>query len=765
METFYIILVGMLLCLAVFDLFVGVSNDAVNFLNSAVGSKAFNFKLLMVFAAVGVFVGAAFSSGMMDIARHGIFQPSFYTFAELITMFVAVMVTDVIILDTFNSLGMPTSTTVSMVFELLGASIAMASIKIFTSDIPYTFGQLLNTEKALSVILGIFVSVAIAFTVGTLVQYIARFVFTFAYKKRMKYFVGVFGGFSFASIFYFILIKGIKNTSFTSPELQNFISSNETLLLLAMFGIFFVVSHLLHAIGVNVLKVIIGFGTFSLALAFASNDLVNFVGVPLTGLSSLQHLQADGGAPETYLMGALMQKEPGQWYFLTIAGMIMVVALITSKKAKNVVKTSVALSSQSGTDEIFGTNPVARALVRSVHGVGKFIGNNMPKKLSEVLDKRFNTKELTLEDDEAAFDLLRASVNLMLASSLIALGTSLKLPLSTTYVTFMVAMGTSLADKAWSRETAVYRITGVLSIIGGWFVTAFVALSCCGIITVILHFGGFPVKFILFALVIFLLIRSNFLKKETSKKNVSEERFERIVAASPETNVFPLIQEHSRVEWSEIIRWESTCFKQIINGLLREDLTKLRTARKQIKILKKHVERVRRQGSLCSKKMNQEDLVLKNFFLYQANDFVGDSVFYLEEICVPCKIHVDNNFSPIVNGQKKTLLRLAEDVESILEKTAAMIESGDFTHYEAVRNQIYAAGSKIIASRKAEMIKGGATAHVRSEILYLTILYEAKAFMDSMANLSKASRKFLTEKNSYDTDRTQEDGRLIDTTM
>lgn len=756
MTTFYIILVGMLLLLAIFDLFVGVSNDAVNFLNSAVGSRAFKFRTLLIFAVVGVFCGATFSNGMMDIARHGIFQPEYYTFAELFSVFAAVMVTDVILLDIFNSLGMPTSTTVSMVFELLGASVAIASIKILGND-TLSLGALINTSKALSVIMGIFVSVAIAFTVGALVQYVTRLIFTFGYKKNLRYFVGVFGGVSMTSIFYFILIKGLKNMSFVGAEYKQFISSNEGLLLAGMFVGFFILCHILHALKINVLKMIIGFGTFSLALAFAGNDLVNFVGVPLTGLSSIQHLMADSGNPSEYMMGFLVQPEPGQWYLLMIAGIVMVVALTTSKKSHKVVQTSVALASQSSTDEIFGTNPVARALVRGSHAVAKFITGRMPKNFSDAIDKRFNTRDIILEEDGAAFDLLRASVNLMLASSLIALGTSLKLPLSTTYVTFMVAMGTSLADKAWSRETAVYRITGVLSVIGGWFLTAFAAFASSFIIALVLYYGGFPAKFIMFAVVVILLIRSNFFKKESSHKNESDERFERILNAAPETDVFPLIQNHNQQEWSEIIRWESYCYGQIVKGVLREDMGKLRSVRKQIKILKKHIERVRRQGTLCRKKIKAEDLILKNFFLYQANDFMGDSVFSLEQISIPCRNHVDNNFTPISEDKRKTLLRLVQDMENVMVDVAQMIADRSYENYDELRDRIISVSNKIKSIRKNELLAEGAYENseagsgvkprsVRAQMLYLTILYESRGLLDSINSILKASRKFLTEK-------------------
>lgn len=742
MTTFYIILVAMLLMLAIFDLFVGVSNDAVNFLSSAVGSKAFRFKTLLIFAAVGVFCGATFSNGMMDVARHGIFMPEYYTFAELMCVFAAVMLTDVVLLDIFNSLGMPTSTTVSMVFELLGASVAIASIKMMGNDL-LTFGQLINTSKALSVIIGIFVSVAIAFTVGTLVQYIARLIFSFGYKKNLKLFVGIFGGVSLTSIFYFILIKGLKNMSFVGPEYKQFLSANEGLLLIGMFAGFFVISHILHAVGVNVLKVIIGFGTFSLALAFAGNDLVNFVGVPLTSLSSVQHLIADGGNAGDYTMGFLMESEPGQWYLLMIAGIIMVMALVFSKKSHKVVKTSVALASQNSSDEIFGTNPVARALVRGTHATARFIAARIPAGMSAWIDKRFNMKDIILEED-AAFDLLRASVNLMLASSLIALGTSLKLPLSTTYVTFMVAMGTSLADRAWSRETAVYRITGVLSVIGGWFLTAFAAFASAFVIALALHFGGFPVIFVLFAFVIFILVRSNLKYKEAAKDKTTE-RFEKILEASPETKVYPLIQDYNREEWGEMLHWSAECYSQIVNGLLREDLGQLRSVHKQVKILKKHIERNRRHGSLCTERLAKEDMVIKNFFLYQANDFMGDTLFSLQQISAPCKSHVDNDFTPLNNDKRKKLLRFARDVQARIDEAADMVKEMDFYKIESVRGNLHELGQKILMERKSEMLKGDPT-NIRTEILYLTILYESWALLDSVSSFAKSSKKFLTEK-------------------
>lgn len=747
METLYIILIAMLFILAIFDLIVGVSNDAVNFLNSAVGSRAFNFKWLLALASVGIFIGATFSNGMMDITRHGIFQPEHYYFTEIITILIAVMLTDVVLLDRFNSLGMPTSTTVSLVFELLGASVAIAALKIYKSSGEFSFGQLLNTDKALSVILGIFLSVAIAFSIGYLVQYISRLVFSFGYKKNLRYFIGIFSSFSLTSIVYFILVKGLKNAAFFPKSLQDWVASNEAFLLLIMLGGFFVISQLLHIIGVNMLKVIIACGTFSLALAFAGNDLVNFIGIPLTGLSSLQHLLLDGGNPETFKMVALTKSESGQWYLLLLAGVVMVIALLTSKKAHKVIQTSVSLSSQNETDEIFGTNPLARAIIRGVHAVSRQINAICPKKFSDWMDSRFCTQEIILEKEDAAFDLIRASINLMLASSLIALGTSLKLPLSTTYVTFMVAMGSSLADRAWNRETAVYRISGVLSVIGGWFFTAFAAFASCFVVAFLLHFGKMPAIFILFVAVIIFLIHSsiNFKKKEKQAKNTSD-RFSNILKATPDTNVFPMIQEYSREEWNNVLLFSKECYSGILHGFVEENLVELRNSKKQLKILKKYIEKVRRQGTHCSRKMKQEDILVKNFFLYQANDFLGDSIFDIEQICVPCLHHVDNHFPGLAQNKRDTLKKLSEKISTTVESCASMISKNEFENYESIIQNIRETANEIIQERKREMTLPTNSENIRSEIIYLTILYESKSYLDAIRHLAKAARKFLTEK-------------------
>ena len=520
MESIYLGIVIFLFLLAIFDLTVGVSNDAVNFLNSAIGAKAASFKTIILIAAVGIFCGATMSNGMMEIARHGIFRPEAFHFNELMCIFLAVMVTDVVLLDIFNTLGMPTSTTVSMVFELLGGTFALAMLKIAAGPESLTFAELLNTEKALTVILGIFLSVAIAFFFGTLVQYLSRIIFTFNYTTKLKWTIGLFGGIAVTAIIYFMLIKGIKDASFMTDAHKLWVKDNTLTIVGGCFVFFTVLMQILHWCKVNVFKVIVLLGTFALAMAFAGNDLVNFVGVPLAGFSSYTDFMANGnGVANDYLMGALNEPAKTPFIFLFLSGVIMVISLITSKKAQNVIKTSVDLSRQDDGNEMFGSSAIARSLVRSMTTLGNNISKIIPEKVKVWLDSRFNKDEAILANG-AAFDLVRASVNLVLAGLLIALGTSLKLPLSTTYVAFMVAMGSSLADRAWGRESAVFRVTGVLSVIGGWFITAGAAFIICFFVTMIMYFGGMTAMVIMIGVAAFILIRSNnkYRKKMKSEK-------------------------------------------------------------------------------------------------------------------------------------------------------------------------------------------------------------------------------------------------------
>ena len=565
-EIFYVI-VGFLLVLAVFDLFVGVSNDAVNFLNSAIGAKVAKFRTVLIVASAGVLIGAIMSAGMMDIARHGIMQPSYYNLKEVMTIFLAVMVTDVVVLDMFNSMGMPTSTTVSLVFELLGASFVMALLKMGGDD-GLTLGMLLNSNKALTVIIAIFVSVAIAFVAGLLVQWLARVIFSFNYKKKLGYTIGIFGGIAFTSLAYFILIKGLGDSPFIHEPFRMWIAENTTMILIVAFVLTTILSELLYFMKVNVFKIIVLAGTFALAMAFAGNDLVNFIGVPLAALDSLiDFLSHGGGDPEAFMMTSLEESAKSPLLYLLLAGVIMVIALATSKKAHNVIKTSVNLSRQGEGDEMFGSSPVARALVRSSQNLNNVVEQIVPKSVKTWIGTRFNKNEAIMEEG-AAFDEVRASVNLVLSALLIIMGTTLTLPLSTTYVTFMVAMGSSLADKAWNRETAVFRITGVISVIGGWFMTAGIAFVACGLVCLIMHYGGFVAMVAFMALVVFLLWNSKrgFEKKVEKPEDTIEQK---MLTTSDSQQVWQLLSEHFVRVQTDVIRNVSEDYEAIFKGSRR----------------------------------------------------------------------------------------------------------------------------------------------------------------------------------------------------
>ncbi|MDO4195100.1 MAG: inorganic phosphate transporter, partial [Prevotellaceae bacterium] len=595
MNTIFLGIVIFLCMLAVFDLVVGVSNDAVNFLNSAIGAKVAKFRTIVAIAAVGVFAGAAMSNGMMDVARHGIMTPEYFSFYEVMCVFLAVMVTDVILLDIFNTLGMPTSTTVSMVFELLGGAFAVAILKIAhgatSSDgTLLALGDLLNTEKAISVIMGIFLSVAIAFIVGMVVMWVSRMVFTFTYRVNGKTTayngnmggltssslkIGIFSGIAVTSIVWFLLINGLKNSSFMSPELKEMINSNTLYILCGGVAVFSIIMTIASAIKLPVLKFVVLLGTFALAMAFAGNDLVNFVGVPLTGLEAYQDYVANGaGNPDTFFMQSLMDCAHTPTIFLIGAGVVMVLSLIFSKKAQNVVKTSVDLSRQDDGDEMFGSSPVARALVRNSHVTSNFITKFIPDSLLHWIDTRFNSEEMKLPQG-AAFDLIRAAVNLVLAGLLVAIGTSMKLPLSTTYVTFMVAMGTSLADRAWGRESAVFRITGVISVIGGWFITAGVAFVFCFLLTNTMYFGSYVAMALAIILAIYLLIRSNFKKSQKDEKD-EESLFTQILKSKDKTIIWGLLCEHISKGNAARVKFVIDTYGCMTDAFLREQYQPLR---------------------------------------------------------------------------------------------------------------------------------------------------------------------------------------------
>ena len=751
METFYLFLVIFLFVLAIVDLSVGVSNDAVNFLNSAIGARAASFKVIIAIAAVGVFVGAALSNGMMDIARHGIYQPQHFYFSEIMCILAAVMLTDVVLLDIFNSLGMPTSTTVSMVFELVGGTVAIALVKIANSSGALQLGDLLNTEKAFTVILGIFLSVAIAFFFGTIVQYLSRILFSFNYKKSSKYFIGLFGGLAATSIIYFMLIKGLKASSFMTGEFKDMVYANTGMIVLGCMVFFTLLMQVLHWLKVNVFKVVILMGTFALALAFAGNDLVNFIGVPLAGYSSYMDLMAQGGTTttDTFLMTSLLGTAQTPWYFLVGSGVVMVIALATSKKAQNVVKTSLDLSRQSDGEESFGTSPVARVLVRNCSNISVTILSIVPTPVKNWIDSRFDQSEMIM-DDKASFDLVRASVNVVLSGLLIALGTSLKLPLSTTYVAFMVAMGTSLADRAWGRESAVYRITGVLSVIGGWFITAGAAFAICFIVALLVYWGGIPALVAMIGLAIYSLVRSHFAYKAKLRKEVLKEEVNSTVSklrkATDTREALALFREHSREELQSDIDFTAEVFDKAVNGFMNENLRELRKVLTAVEEKRIHLKQVKRVGTLGVTQLDHDIAVEKGLYYYQGNDFASEIIFSIRRLAEPMKDHIDNNFSPLSEVQKDDFGKVSVRIISFLRNCATMIRKNDHIGFEELIAESVTLMNQLTALKKGELKRiQGQSGSTKVSMLYLTMVQEAQNVVSFTGNLLKVSRKFQKE--------------------
>ncbi len=746
MEMIYLGIVIFLFMLAVFDLLVGVSNDAVNFLNSAVGAKVASFRTILIIAAIGVFAGATMSNGMMDIARHGIFQPAHFSFYELMCIFLAVMVTDVVLLDIFNTLGMPTSTTVSMVFELLGGTFILALLKIVADNTGLlSFGTLLNTEKALSVILGIFLSVAIAFIAGAVVQYISRLIFTFNYKKHLTWTIGIFGGIAATSLSYFILIKGIESAPFMEPAQIEWVSANTGWLVLACFVFFTALMQVLHWCRVNVFKIIVLLGTFALALAFAGNDLVNFIGVPLAGYSSYLDYTANAGGQDVYsfMMTSLQSSATTPFIFLFLAGLIMVYALATSKKAHNVIKTSVDLSRQEEGEEMFGSSAMARLIVRHSTSFAETISRYTPKGLAEWIDKRFNKDEMILENG-AAFDLVRASVNLVLAGLLIILGTNLKLPLSTTYVTFIVAMGSSLADRAWSRESAVYRITGVLSVIGGWFLTAFVAFTVCAAITLAMYFGNVTVMVLLIALAVFLLVRSNITYNRKVKDEKKDNLFRRIVTTKDKAETWTLLKQHVAANQVQQLENSMTEYDGIVDGIVGQNLKLLRKTLRQISKQKEAIRKNRQLEMVGLRRLETATAIEHNTWFHLATNSTQQIMYCLRRMADPCKEHVDNNFTPLLPEYCEELQSVRSQVDTYLRRACAIIRDKDFDSVEHFLTEVEAYKATLSAYRKSLFDKmQDAETNLKASLVYLNLLQESQELLSSLRHLVRSAYKFV----------------------
>ncbi|GMT46221.1 MAG: phosphate transporter [bacterium] len=760
METFYLILVGVLFLLAISDLVVGVSNDAVNFLNSAVGSRVASFKVIIIVAALGVLVGTVFSSGMMEVARKGIFHPQMFYFSEIMLIFLAVMTTDIIMLDTFNTFGLPTSTTVSIVFELLGAAVGMASIKLMASpeamasfkqylfehhlieDIHQTInlGNFINSGKALAIISGILFSVAMAFIVGAAVQYVARLVFSFNYKKRMRWFGGMWGGLAFTAITYFIVIKGAKSATFMSADVKLWMQTHTMQIMVYSFILWTLFLQLLNWLfKVNILKTIVLVGTFSLALAFAGNDLVNFIGVPIAGYNAYEVFAHTAGAnPNTLPMLALGGKVATPTTFLLLAGLIMVLTLAFSKKAKSVIKTSVDLSRQDTGDERFKSTVISKTLVRSSINFSKGLKKIVPAKLSGAINRQFEpySDEAEGQEDVPAFDLIRASVNLVVASLLIALGTSLTLPLSTTYVTFMVAMGTSLSDKAWDRESAVYRISGVFSVIGGWFLTAFIAFTASFIVVYFYYYGGNVAILIILLLVAYLVYRSHKVhnKRVKENENVGED-----VYGVTEENVSERFLTLVAGNLKKVIRE----YRHTIEGLETEDIKKLKKTKKAIDEIAVRTKYVKDHINVVIERLDEMSID-SGSFLVQAMDYMREMIHSISFLTGPALEHVDNNHKPLIPEQIEELRHLSEHMETVLKITLESIIKEDYSSQDRLLEEQAKALRHIEVNRKNQIqrIKKKLVG-TRNSILFLNLLDESKNLLLQAVNLFKAQRDFV----------------------
>ena len=749
MDFFYLGILIFLFVLATFDLSVGVANDAVNFLSPAVGAKAAKFRTILIVAAVGIFVGASTSSGMMDIARHGVLNPHYYTLSDVMCIFLGVAATDVILLDIFNTLGMPTSTTVSMVFGLLGGSTALAFSKILSGGL--TYAQLINTDKALSVIIGIFLSVAIAFVFGLVVMWIARVVFTFHYKKHLRYSIAIFGGLSVTSIFYFLLVSGLR----TSPVLAaigwtpDWIDHNRLNILLISFCSFTVLMEILHLLKVNIFRIVVLFGTFALAMAFAGNDLVNFIGTPLAGLESFLDFTSNGGShtPDTYIVSVLAGEShlPFKHLFLIAAGVIMTVAISTSKKAHKVVETTVNLSRQDESEEVFSSSRLARRTVRAVLNTTNAISGHVPACVTNWINTRFDREGTELEEG-AAFDQVRAAVNLVLAGLLIVVGTTLQLPLSTTYVAFMVAMGSSLADRAWGRETAVYRITGVITVIGGWFITAGAAFIVSFLIATFNHWGGFIAMIMVMGIVAFVVISNNRRFKQKSEQDSVDLVFRQLVRCHDKAETWQLLLKHVRGTQDDVFNFTRKTFRNITQGLMHENIRQLRTASHDIESEKNIWKRYRRKEIIGMRKVDYLVAVKKNTWFHLGCNNATQIIYGLKRMLEPCVEHVDNNFNPLPQNYIDEFIPVCNDVDKFLEGAQRMITSGNFEGADELLVQGNAVKSRISQIRHSQQDRiQREDSNIKVALLYLSTLQETQELMSAARHILRAMKRFQTQ--------------------
>ncbi|NNK88533.1 MAG: inorganic phosphate transporter [Flavobacteriaceae bacterium] len=741
MENLYLIMIIALAGLAIADLVVGVSNDAVNFLNSAIGSKAVSFKTLMIVASIGVTVGAVFSSGLMEVARKGIFNPEQFVFSEIMVIFMAVMITDILLLDFFNTLGLPTSTTVSIVFELLGAAVAVSLIKIMAADGSFfDLIQYINTSKATEIILGIGLSVIFAFSIGAVVQWISRLLLSYNFLERARWVGALFGGIALTAITYFIFMKGLKGTPFAAERFDllggeriiDFLEQQVLVIVAISFLIWSILSYMVMAIfRMNIYTLIIIVGTFALALAFAGNDLVNFIGVPIAALDAFQRWSESGISPDQFSMAALSGKVETPTLLLIISGLIMVITLWFSSKAKAVVKTSIDLSSQSDIKERFEPNWLSRGMVRLAVGMNYMANYILPKPWIRTIDNRFKVPPATIAKiDAPAFDLVRAAVNLMVASVLISIATSMKLPLSTTYVTFMVAMGTSLADRAWGVESAVYRVAGVLNVIGGWFFTAIIAFLASATIASLIHWNEYVMFPLLLVLAVILLIRSYSVHRKQLKDAVAEDRLQKAESRS----IQGVIHE-SADNISNVVNRGNRIYTNAIRGLALQDLTLLKRGRKQVDKLSDEIDDLRDNIFYFIKNLDESSVTASNFYLHIL-DYLTDLSQSLDFIARASYKHVNNNHKRLKFSQIRELKEIDDLLEGFFLETENAFESRSFEQiYDVLkrREEIFDFVQDKI-QRQVERTRTEESSP-KNTTLYFSILLETKDLLNAAFDL------------------------------
>ncbi|PQJ21680.1 inorganic phosphate transporter [Tenacibaculum sp. SG-28] len=744
----YILMLIALAILAIVDLVVGVSNDAVNFLNSAIGSKAIKIRNIMLIASVGVFFGAVTSSGMMEVARKGIFNPGMFVFQDIMFIFMAVMITDILLLDVFNSLGMPTSTTVSIVFELLGAAVCISLIKISQNE-AQTISDIwnyINHKKAVEIINGILLSVVVAFSIGALVQFVSRLIYSFNFETRPTYIHALFGGFAITAITYFIIIKGMKGTPFYA-DIKHLVEGNTTWIILGSFVLWSGLSQFLIGVfKVNILKLIIGVGTFSLAMAFSGNDLVNFIGVPIAAWNSYQAWEVSGVAATEFSMGILANKVPSNVWLLLLAGGIMVATLWTSSKARNVIKTGIDLSRQGEGHEKFQPNPVSRVVVRAAMGINAGFAYILPKETLQYIDSKFQKPVISLPKDKTyempAFDLVRASVNLVVAGILISIATSMKLPLSTTYVTFMVAMGTSLADRAWGRESAVYRVAGVINVVGGWFLTAITAFIVAAIVAYLISFDKVMIPILL--LVVGLLIGRNTIRH---RKKAKEEKNQVFMERAELISINGVINESSD-HIASVAKRINKLYSSVVNDLANHDLVKLRKTDKYVTKLNEEIDSLKDGVFYFIKSLDDTSVQASRFYILILGYLqdVAQSISYISRATYK---HVNNNHKNLKKGQLKDLKSIDNKLSKILEDVGVIFETKDFDSLVTViedKKELLKEVSKSI-EKQVERIRTDETSP-KNTTLYFSILIETQDLVSGLMSLLETYEEFYVSTKS-----------------